>query len=253
MDHPSTSGLDLDDPATTIERHRLLGRKKSLRAIYLEWYRFLVGALPEGGGRVLELGSGGGFLSELVPGLVRSEVSPYPWLDVVMDGEALPIRDGALKGIVMTNVLHHIPRPARFFEEAVRCLRPGGVIAMIEPWHTPWSRFAYRRFHHEPFRPDAPDWVAPAGGPLSGANGALPWIILVRDRQRFLREYPHLEIRRIEPLMPVSYLLSGGISRRAFVPAAAVSACIRAERALGVIARSQAMFAAIRIERRREN
>lgn len=251
MDLASTSGLDLDDPATTIERRRILARKKSLRAIYREWYRFLVGALPEGGGRVLELGSGGGFLAELVPDLVRSEVSPYPWVDLAMDGQELPVRDGALKGIVMTNVLHHIPRPGRFFEEAARCLRPGGVIAMIEPWHTPWSSFVYRRLHHEPFLPDVPDWIAPAGGPLSGANGALPWIILARDRQRFLREYPHLEIRRIEPLMPVSYLLSGGISRRAFVPAAVVSACIRAERAFGGLARSQAMFAAILIERRR--
>ena len=77
-----------------------------------------------------------------------------------------------------------------------------------------------------------------------------PWIILSRDRQRFLHEHQELEIRRIEPLMPVSYLLSGGVSRRAFVPAAAISICIRAERALGRLARSQAMFAAIHMVRR---
>lgn len=250
MNRTSTCEPDLDDPATTVERYRILARSRPLRAIYSEWYRFLAAGLPAGGGRVLELGSGGGFLHELVPGLVRSEVGPFPWVDLALDGQVLPIRDGALKGIVMTNVLHHLPRPARFFDEAARCLRPGGVVAMIEPWNTPWSRFVYGRLHHEPFLPDAPDWAAPAGGPLSGANGALPWIMLVRDRERFRRDHPQLEVLRIEPLMPFSYLLSGGVSRRTFVPSAVISACIRLERSLGGPARSQAMFAAIQIERR---
>jgi 2-polyprenyl-3-methyl-5-hydroxy-6-metoxy-1,4-benzoquinol methylase len=46
----------------------------------------------------------------------------------------------SLRGIVMTNVLHHIPDARAFLKEAARCLHPGGVIAMIEPWVSPWSR-----------------------------------------------------------------------------------------------------------------
>jgi hypothetical protein len=38
--------------------------------------------------------------------------------------------------------------------------------------------------------PDAADWSFPAVGPLSGANGALPWILFERDRARFEREFP---------------------------------------------------------------
>src|SRR5262249_31802772 len=38
--------------------------------------------------------------------------------------------------------------------QATRCVRSGGVVAMIEPWVTPWSRFVYTRLHHEPFQPE---------------------------------------------------------------------------------------------------
>ncbi len=241
---------ELDDPATTIERHELIRVHRPLRVVYAEWYRLLAAALPPGQEPVLELGSGGGFLSDLVPGLLRSEVCPYPWVDFALDAQALPFRAATLRGIVMTNVLHHVPQPARLFREAARCVRPGGVLAMIEPWYTGWSGFVYRRFHHEPFEPQAREWVAPPGGPLTGANGALPWIVFQRDRERFERDHPEWEIRRVEPLMPLSYLLTGGLSGRFPVPAVAVSACIRLERLLGRLARRQALFASIELVRR---
>ena len=88
----------------------------------------------------------------------------------------------------MTNVLHHLPQPGRFFDEAAGCVRPGGVVAMVEPWNTAWSRWVYRHhLHHETFLPAAADWEVPRGGPLSAANGALPWILFARDRERLER------------------------------------------------------------------
>ena len=54
---------------------------------------------------------------------------------------------------------------------------------MIDPWLSPWSKFVYKRFHHEPFRPEARDCAH--SRPLSGANGAIPWIVFVRDRHIF--------------------------------------------------------------------
>ena len=118
----------------------------------------------------------------------------------------------------MTDVLHHLPQPRRFFAEASRCVGPGGRVIMIEPWVTPWSRLVYSKLHHEPFQPEAVDWTFPRRGPLSGANSALPWIIFARDRARFEREFPEWHIYAIKPFMPFRYLLSGGVSRRSFVP-----------------------------------
>lgn len=249
LEHPLTRGLDIDDPRTTHLRRRILEEKPFLRRIYEEWYRAIARSLPAGEGAVLELGSGAGFLARFVPGLVRSEVFLTPGIDAVLDGLALPFAQGSLRGIAMTNVLHHLPGPRRFFAEAARAVRPGGVVTMIEPWVTPWSRLVYRRLHHEPFEPEATEWEIPPGGPLSQANGALPWILFHRDRERFLRELPAWRIRSIEPVMPFRYLVSGGISLRSLMPGWSYPAWRGLERALGPFGDRLAMFAHVVLAR----
>src|SRR4029453_1570325 len=113
-------------------------------------------------------------------------------VDVILDGQALPFGDASLRAIVLTDVLHHLPRVRSFFHEAQRSLRPGGIVAMVESWVTTWSRLVYKRLHHEPFRPETNEWEFPQAGPLSSANGALPWVVFERDRDRFEREFPGL-------------------------------------------------------------
>ena len=149
--HPLTRDLDIDDPQTTHLRRQIIQEKSFLRQIYQEWYRAIVAALPQDQGAVLELGAGGGFMSDFVPDLITSELFYCPKIRTVLDGSSLPFAAKSLRGIVMTNVLHHLRQPCLFFGEATRCVRSGGVLAIIEPWVTPWSRFVYTRLHHEPF------------------------------------------------------------------------------------------------------
>jgi SAM-dependent methyltransferase len=216
--HPLTRGMDIDDPRTTHLRREIIQSKRFLRKIYDEWYRDIVAALPPLDGSVLELGSGAGFLAEYIPGLITSEIFATPGAALVMDAHAMPVRDGSLRAIVMTNVLHHLARPRSFFTEAARCVKPGGAVIMIEPWVTTWGRWVYTHLHHEPFVPDAKEWEFPPTGALSGANGALPWILFVRDRKKFEEEFPTWEVRTIQPIMPFRYLISGGVSMRNLVP-----------------------------------
>ncbi len=219
--HPLTRGLDLDDPNTTALRQRIIEAKPFLRKIYEGWYAWLAEQIPAGDGGVLELGSGGGFFKDYVPGLITSEIFSVPGIGCVLDGQRLPFTDASLKAIAMTNVLHHLPNVRRFFAESSRCLRPGGVVAMIEPWVTPWSKIVYTKLHHEPFEPHTPAWEFPSTGPLSGANDALPWVALHRDRAIFEREFPDLKIERAEPILPLRYLLSGGVAMRTLLPGTA--------------------------------
>lgn len=216
---PRAKNLDIDDPQFLEVRRRVVQEKAFLRAIYDEWYSKIISALPAVGGQVLELGAGGGFLAERLPGVITSELLVTPSVRLVLDAQKLPLADASLRAIVMTDVLHHLPQSPLFLRDAARCVRPGGRVVMIEPWVTPWSAFIYRRFHHEPFRPDARTWEFERGGPLSAANMALPWIIFVRDRARFEREFPEWRVLRIEPIMPFRYLASGGVSARALSPA----------------------------------
>ena len=247
--HPLTRGLDIDDPRTTHLRQQIIQQKEFLRQLYQEWYGLIAEALPSGKGAVLELGAGGGFMNEFIPGLITSETFHCPNISAVLDASHLPFAARSVRAIVMTDVLHHLPRPGLFFAEAGRCVRPGGVIAMIEPWVTPWSRFVYTRLHHEPFQPEASSWELPSTGPLTGASGALPWIIFARDRVKFEQEFPQWRIELIKPIMPFRYLLSGGVSLRGFAPGWSFGLWRQIENALGRWHNGLAMFAQIVLRR----
>lgn len=251
LEHPLTRGLDLDDPKTTDRRRQIIQEKAFLREIYSEWYACIAEAMPQGDGAVLEIGSGAGFLHEHISGLITSDTFVCPGVRLVLDGLRLPIAPGRLRGIAMTNVLHHLPEPRRFFAEASRCIRPGGAIVMVEPWVTRWSTLVYTRLHHEPFRPNAPEWEFASSGPLSGANGALPWILFERDRARFEREFPDWVVESVTPMMPFRYLLSGGVSLRSFMPAWSASFWRAIEALVERRGMHMAMFARIVLRRRR--
>ncbi len=60
----------------------------------------------------LELGSGAGFLQQHIDRLITSEIFRCPDITMVLDACALPFEDRSLRAIVMTDVLHHIPRCA---------------------------------------------------------------------------------------------------------------------------------------------
>lgn len=247
--HPLTASLDLDDPATTELRCQIIASKPFLRAIYNEWYSQLAAALPHGEGEVLELGSGAGYCPRFIPGLITSDVFPCPGVQMVLNATCLPFAANSLRAIVMTNVLHHIPAMRSLFNEALRCLRPGGKILMIEPWVSAWSRFVYTNLHHEPFDPDAPDWSFPASGPLSGANGALPWILFERDRGKFNAEFPQLAVEQVRPFLPFRYLVSGGVGMRSLMPGFTHGAWAKLEGALEPRMSRLAMFAFISLRK----
>lgn len=248
--HPLTKGLDIDDPRTTQLRLQIIREKSFLRQIYVEWYQSIVEALPLMDGAVLELGAGGGFMSEFIPSLITSEVFYCHNVHAVLDGRRLPFKSACLRGIVMTNVLHHLPQPQVFFAEATRCVQAGGVVSMIEPWVSSWSRIVYTHLHHEPFDAESPSWELPPSGPLSGGNDAMPWIIFQRDRTRFERDFPQWQIELIKPFMPLRYLLSGGVSMRSLVPAWSFGIAKKIESTVGAWNNQLAMFAKILIRRR---
>lgn len=218
LEHPDLRDLSIDDPRTTERRRGVIRSNRFLWRIYDDWYRILAAHMPDGPGRILEIGSGAGFLAEYIPDLIGSEVFPCSTAQLVLDARALPFSSGSLKAIAMVDVLHHIPDNRAFLGEARRCLRPGGSVVMIEPWVSRWSRLIYTHLHHEPFHPESADWTFPEAGPLSGANGALPWIIFQRDRQAFESEFEGLAIEMVQPMLPFRYLVSGGVSMRQLMP-----------------------------------
>lgn len=247
--HPLTRNLSVDDPITTSLRKKIILEKPFLKKIYQEWYKLILLHLPEIKGPILELGSGAGFLSKYIPDLITSEVFVCSDVSTVLDARSLPFQDQSLRAIVMTDVLHHIPNPELFFAEAEKTLACSGRIIMIEPWVTPWSTFIYSNFHNEPFYPEADQWSFPPTGPLSGANGAIPWIVFSRDRERFDSDFCNLEVINVFPMMPFRYLLSGGVSLRSLMPGWSFNIWRNFERLLNPLINKIAMFALIVVEK----
>ena len=242
-------GLDVDAPETTVAWQRIVQKKPFLRRVYEDWYAEIVEWLPPPPGPVLELGSGAGFLKSHIPGLITSDILPCPGLRTVLDAQRQPFRDDSLRAIVMTDVIHHLPRVADFFKEASRSVRTGGRIIMVEPWVTSWSYVIYRYLHPEPIVPDAPSWTFESSGPLSGANSALPWMMFSRDLDLFTSQFPEWRMRAIRLEMPFRYLLSGGLSPVSPMPAATFDFWRRVEGALEPWMDRLAMFALLVLER----
>ncbi|MBI5589581.1 MAG: methyltransferase domain-containing protein [Deltaproteobacteria bacterium] len=242
-----TRDLSIDDPETTVLRADIIRKKAFLRRIYQTWYRLLIENIPEGDGQVAEIGSGAGFLKECFSAAITSEVFHSVNVDIVYNAISMPFKTGSLRSILLVDVLHHVPDPGSFFTEATRCVKSGGRCLMVEPWNTCWSRWIYNHLHHEPFDVNG-GWTIPVTGPLSGANGALPWIIFERDREIFSRRFPEWRISGITPLMPLVYLLSGGVSLRSIFPAWTYPLFRRGEK-LFDFEKKAAMFALIILDR----
>lgn len=216
---PQTQNIeDLDDPATTLLHAQIVQEKPFLKRLYLDFYHQLKNSLPQTqNDLIVELGSGGGFIKNVIPNAMTSDVLDIPNLDKVFSALDMPFEDNRVDAFLMFDVLHHITDPGLFFTEATRCLKPLGRIIMVEPANTPWARFIYKNFHHEAFDLNA-NWNLNKTGPLSQANGALPWIIFARDRKTFEKQFPSLNIIQIHNHTPFRYLLSGGLSLKQLLP-----------------------------------
>jgi len=241
---PLTKNKDIDDPETTIIRKQIIQKKKYLNKIYYEWYNTLIENIPTNS-RYLEIGSGAGFIKKIKSDIITSEFFQIEGVDKVIDAQNISFEDQELDGILMIDVFHHIANVEKFFEEAKRCVKPGGQILMIEPWNTRWSKFVFTKLHHENFDPDS-NWKLKNYGPLSSANGALPWIVFERDYEIFKKKYPKWKLDIVKLFMPFSYLLSGGVSIRTLIPGWSYSGIRYFEELLNQ--KKWAMFAFIKIQ-----
>lgn len=241
--------FDLDDPRATLAHRDIILAKPFLKKIYSSWYSEFIRHLnvkPDK--KYLEIGSGGGFLKDVFPQVITSDILDLPNVDRVFSAEKMPFGDAELSGMVMLNVFHHIPKPYLFLHEAQRCLEKGGRVVMIEPANSALGRFIYKRFHHEPFDEKGPREIEP-GNPLSNSNQALPYIYFERDLAQFKTDFTGLKIISIHYHSPLSYVISGGVSRSAMLPGFLFPLVKAAEWLLSPFSKQLGLFCTVVLER----
>ena len=245
--------MENDKVESTLNSARTTWQKKPvLRAIYHDYYRRMVDECVPG--QTLEIGGGSGNLKEFLPNVISTDIQAVPWLDVAADAQALPFPNSTFDNIVMLDVLHHIERPARFFREASRTLRPGGRIIMVEPMITPVSWIFYNFFHPEPVDmgvdPLVEGDLSPDRDPFD-ANQAFPTNIFIGNRSNFEGKFPDLRIASIQLLSIFAYPLSGGFRPWSLLPATLVSAVLKIENfLLPLLGRIMAFRIIVCIERK---
>lgn len=217
---PYREEMNLDDPKTTVLRKKIIKEKFFLRNLYSQFYltfKNSLSGLPKKR-KLVELGSGGGFIKDIIPDITTSDVFKIPGIDLKFSAIKMPFRDESIDRFFMLNVIHHIQDPRLFFKEVDRCLKSNGKLIAIEPANTLWGRIVYQNFHHDERFDPRGGWTLKTQKALSDANGAIPWIIFIRDRKKFEKQFPNLKIIKIYAHTPIQYLVSGGTSFRQLSP-----------------------------------
>jgi SAM-dependent methyltransferase len=168
-----------------------------------------------------------------------------------VDAEALPYEERWLANLVLVDVFHHLARPARFLDEATRVLRPGGRVIVLDPYCSPVSTVAYRRFHHE--RTDLSagafeDDASIADEPLA-SNQARATLVFFRNADELRRRWPGLRVVERRRLAILAYPLSGGFTATRLVPTNFGLAVARLERHLAFLAPLLAFRCLVVLER----
>lgn len=211
----------LDSATNELELRSRIFAKPALMSFYNEIYsryRFHLSTLHSKKSIAIELGSGASFAKMTIPDLTTTDILPYRGVDMVVDACEMPFANETVDFFFLLNTLHHIPNAEAFFREADRCLKPGGSIVIFDQNRGFFSEWILRFFHHEPYDPNRTSWDFPSTGPVSGANGALAWIIFERDREKFKRLFPRLQIVNSRPFSPLLYWVSGGLKGWTLAP-----------------------------------
>ncbi len=92
--------------------------------------------------RVLEIGSGRGYLQDAVADYTGLDLSPsvapnYHKPFVVGSATAMPFDDNTFDAAWTVWVVEHISTPEKAFEEMRRVVRPGGLLLLVVAWNCP--------------------------------------------------------------------------------------------------------------------
>lgn len=227
---PEIVQVDLDSSRRFDAHRAILLRKRMLREVFSEFHSVFLELERRHFGRTpglrIELGAGVSPIRDSDPSVLATDVVPAGHLDRILDAQALDLPAASVRALFGQNCFHHFPDPSRFFDETMRVVNPGGGAILIEPYHGPVATMLFKRlFRSERFDKRDPSWSAAITGPMEGANQALSYIVFTRDRDRFTRRYPKLEIVEQQPLTNhLRYLASGGLNFRQLAPEFAIPA-----------------------------
>jgi SAM-dependent methyltransferase len=196
--------------------------KPILRKIYSSFYKRILNELkPDNSGKIVELGSGIGNLKSFVPECITTDLFPNPWIDQIENAYELSFEDNSINALILFDVWHHLKYPGTALKEFNRVLVENGRLIIFDPDISILGFIIYGLFHKEPvnyFRNI--EWKAPDDADLSNLEyyAAQGNASRVFTKKEFTAKLKGWRIRKIKRISSISYVGSGGYSRKQFYP-----------------------------------
>lgn len=228
-------------------------RKPLLREIYRGFHETIAGYLADRSlGAVAELGSGVADITEVIPGCIRTDLFPNPWIDRVENAYDLSFDDESVSTFILFDVFHHLRYPGTALREFHRALASRGRVLIFEPCLSVLGWIVYGLLHREslglgePIQWDAPLGWSPTDIDYYAAQGNATRIFLRQEVDVSLFGWKIILAKR---LCSISYVASGGYSSPQMYPGFALPILRRTDSVLSCMPRVFATRLLIVIEK----
>ena len=131
--------------------HKAWLHKPILTKIYRGFYAAIADIMADSADApVVEIGSGIGKITEVIPNCIRTDLLNSPWIDQVENAYQLSFDNQSVSNLVLFDVFHHLKFPGTALDEFHRVLIPGGRVIILEPCVSLLGMLIYGCLHKEP-------------------------------------------------------------------------------------------------------
>jgi len=169
----------------------------------------------------IELGSGVAASKDFIKAknFLTSDFNSYSWIDLKnIDALATPFPNDSLDFVISSNMIHHLAKPALFFSECRRILKPGGYLLIQEVHTSLLMRLVLRLMRHEGYNElvDVYDKNLLCNDPNDpwSANNSIPKLLF--KKEQFEKNFSDWRIVFDKKVEFLSFLNSGGVTAKTF-------------------------------------
>lgn len=196
--------------------HSAWMHKPILAKIYRRFYAAIADIMADSADApVVEIGSGIGKISEVIPNCIRTDLLNNPWVDQVENAYQLSFNDQSVSNLILLDVFHHLKFPGTALDEFQRVLITGGRVIILEPCVSLLGMLIYGCLHKEPLGlMKKINWQAPSkmDAVHQGYYAAQGNASRIFGRDGYKKKMGAWELFHQEKIAALPYIASGGYS-----------------------------------------
>jgi SAM-dependent methyltransferase len=172
--------------------------------------------------KIIEIGSGSGFSKlYLKEKVILSDATKNPWIDKYIDATKMDLPDHSVDILIASHNIHHFYSPYKFFNEANRVLKKGGLLLIQEINTSLLMRFLLKIMKHEGWSYEVNVFhskeIVNDKDDLWSANCAVPEMLFSNEK-KFFQTFPFFEFKKNTLNECLIFPFSGGVISKTKIP-----------------------------------